>query len=561
MQSAAIGAIPTLTLCCFVTLSIYAGNVDEFSASFVELLRVYLPFMVLLISAFGLLGAVMTRTGLSRFLALISALAVLLWLQGNILVWDYGVLDGREIEWLSGSWRGVLDLTIWTSVLLLAWNGHKRFGNTLVYTAIATLAFQSIGTVATLSSDASQIFTRSSNASSRAGFDAMTRFSRNKNVVHIVMDGFQSDIFAEIVEGSARIRQDLQGFTVFQNNLGAYPYTQLSLPALVSGKLYRNHIPVDAFISETLQGHTILSAVYDAGFEVDIAAPVGLKNIYSQAQHTHAYGITDSDHVTRLDYIKNDSAKLMDLALFRVVPHFAKALVYRDELWVFQAKVRAEAYLQMQYFSDLAFLGQLAERMSVDRDAPVYKMIHVMLSHRPTVGNERCEYDGKRAANRETVTTQARCGLLQVLKVLQRMRELGIYDDSLIVLMADHGAWVPVEQLHESGREASGSEPGVASMTVAMAIPVLAIKPPGSTDDYNVSDAPTSIIDVPATIADILDIDVQFDGMSVFSIDPSAPRQRRHFPMQEFVVDGSPFDARNWHRGERYLPQGADRRE
>ena len=571
--AATIGAIPVLTLCWFSTLTIYAGNSAEFSASLMDLLRAYLPYMLLLTGAFGAVGSLMTDNGFNRYLATVSALAVLFWLQGNILVWDYGVLDGREIAWLSGLWRGVLDLAIWVVVLVLALCAYSRFGKTLMVAAIATFAIQFAAAAVTLLTSPTGLLTRDSIAVSQDGRGELFRFSRDRNVVHIVMDGFQSDIFIEIMNDPAyaELKQGLRGFTAFQEHMGVYPYTQLTMPALLSGKLYRNEIPVDSFVTDTLRGKTILNAAYDAGYEIDIAAPVALKNVYAQGRHTNAYGITSSSHTTDSDYIQNDSAKLMDLALFRVVPHFGKALVYRDELWVFQAAVRLDAYLHMQYFSDLAFLLDLARDMTVDRNGPVYKLIHVMLSHRPTVGNEQCEYDGRKPTNRETVTTQARCGLMRVVDVLRRMQELGIYEDSLIVLMADHGAWVPAELRKDTVVDSDHDERVANPMMVAMAIPMLAVKPPNSSGSLQFSTAPTSVTDVPATIAEILGLDVKFEGVSVFSDDLLASRERRHlvygygtdpdnegylFPMREYAITGSPFDAKAWRSGKRYLPRG-----
>lgn len=571
--SAAFAAIPILSLCLFATLSIYAGNSSEFSASFFESLRVYLPVVMILIGLFGLLGAVMTENGRSRYLSILSAVAVLVWLQGNILVWDYGVLDGREIDWLSGVWRGVMDLAIWVSVLLLAIYAHSRVGKALQFAAIATLAIQLVGAVTTISASPDDLLTRSSVTTSILGREAVFGFSPDRNVVHIVMDGFQSDIFSNIVDDPANgdLKAELSGFTFFRNNVGVYPYTQLTIPALLSGKLYRNHVPVEDFVDDALRGQTILNAAYESGFEVDIAAPGVLANVYNKGKHTYSYGITSSDHTTENDYVEIDSARLMDLALFRVVPHFAKALVYRDELWVFQARVRGADYLQLQYFSDLAFLRTMAEEMTIERDAPVYKMMHLAISHRPTVGNEQCEYDGKRRTSRENVTTQARCGLMRVLEVLQRMKELGIYDSSLIILMADHGAWVPIEFLDRSDANSDGDESRVDAVTVAMATPVLAVKPPGAALNFAISDAPTSIVDVPATVADLLNLEETFEGVSVFSRGSNTPRERRHFvygygdnpeakgymfPMQEYLINGNPFDGQAWSKGQRFLPAG-----
>lgn len=562
----AIVAIPIATVTMFVSTAIYAGNSAEFSSALPAILAIILPYAAMLVIAFALLGLLMTKRGRARYTAIVSAVAVLLWLQGNILVWNYGVFDGSSIDWLSGAWRGLLDISIWIGVLLLAIYHYQKLGKGLLVAAVATLAMQTLSAVITIRSDA-QILQARDVAADLEGRNAAMQFSASKNIVHIVMDGFQSDIFASILNDTSErdFKSELRGFTYFDQHLGAYPYTQLTVPAMLSGKLFQNEIPVDTFIEQTLQGPTIVNAAYAAGYEVDIAAPVALRNVYALGDYSNAFGIATSGHVNATDFATIDAARLIDLALFRVVPHFAKALVHRDELWVFQATAQRNAYLHMQYFSDLKFLDDLATEMSADRSTPVYKIIHLMLSHRPFVGNERCAFDGRKGGSRDAVITHAQCGFVRVLNVLQRMKDLGIYDSSLIVLMADHGAWVPVENFESSTQ--------VSALTVAMATPTLAVKPPNAGHAFKVSNAPSSMIDIPATIADLTALDGDYAGQSVFSIAADAARSRYHltygygfnsdatgylFPMQEWVIDGDPYKSESWRQSSRYLPAGED---
>ncbi len=565
--SAGIAAIPVLSLGCFTTLAIYAGNPTEFSMSFPRLLQYCAPWFLAVIAGAGALGALVPATKLPRYHALLAAIGILVWLQGNILVWNYGVLDGREIDWLDGAWRGALDIVIWIVVLAAAGFAYRRLGRLLVTAAVVTLVIQVINAAVIVSGPTELNASRVNTQLAREGRAAMARFSTQQNVLHIVMDGFQADIFEAIVTDPANgiVADDLRGFTLFRNNIGLYPYTQLTIPAMLSGAEYRNHVEVDDFVAGVMTGETILSAAFDQGYEIDLAAQVSLLNSYTQAPHTHAYATVANAHVTDADYIRHDAARLVDLALFRAVPHFAKALVHRDELWIFQAMAQPEAYLQMKYFSDLRFLEQLAATMTVDREAPVYKLLHVMLSHKPTVGSADCKYDGRQPTTRRTVTNQARCGLWRVVDVLQRMQDLGIYDNSLIILMGDHGAWVPLQDT--AVFDGSDADPLIA----AMALPVLAVKPPAADNDLAVSEAPTTITDLPATIARLAGLDAEFPGTQVFEVDPAAPRKRRHlvygyginpasegylFPMQVYEVSGSPYDGAAWAKSNRYLPGG-----
>ena len=196
----------------------------------------------------------MTREGVRRYQAVLAAAAILIWLQGNILVWDYGVLDGRDIDWLAGSWRGVLDAAIWIVVLLLAISAFRRFGKTLLTVAVFLFAIQSVGAAVTVMGSFPELSEQPDPQTDAAAADAIYRFSGDRNVVHIVMDGMQTDIFAELIAAPETGIQhdDLCGFTLFADNAGVYPYTQLTVPAMLSGQLYRNDRPVDDFLSRSI---------------------------------------------------------------------------------------------------------------------------------------------------------------------------------------------------------------------------------------------------------------------------------------------------------------------
>lgn len=566
--SAAMAAVFLITVCAAVPVALYAGNQEEFTVPLIDILPVGLPYALAVMAGLALFGAALPASGFDRYLGLLAALAVLVWIQGHLLVWDYGPLDGRSIRWMDGAWRGVVDLALWVAVLVSAYL-LPRFRRLLPPAAVATLVIQMVALALTVVPRADELLFRDFAAADSTGREAIVRFSTERNVLHIVMDGFQSDIFREILDAEHDLKDRLDGFTLFRDNLGVFPYTQMTVPALLSGKVYHNQVPADAFIRETLQGRTILSEAIRHGYEVDIAAPVGLRNVYGLAEHTHSYGITAGSHATRGQYTTVDAARLADLALFRVVPHFVKALVHRDELWVFQAMVPSKEYLQMQYFADLQFLEQLHDEMIADRSSPVYKLMHLMVSHRPTVGNASCRFDGVHPTSREGVTNQARCGLTRIVRILDRLKALGIYDSSLIVLMADHGAWVPAAGV--PGREGSAPEAEVTANTIGMAIPVLAVKPPAISGPLTVSDAPTSIVDVPATIAGLLGMDARFDGFPVFDGHGEGERERRHltyaygrnrknedyyYAMREYAVRGSVFDPSAWQARRIFHPSG-----
>lgn len=196
-----------------------------------------------------------------------------------------------------------------------------------------------------------------------------------------------------------------------------------------------------------------------------------------------------------------------------------------------------------------------------------------MLSHNPMIATENCEYaGGVLPTNRRNVTAQARCGLVALAGVLERMKTLGIYDSATIVLMADHGAWVPPLDIGNQA-EMSGANRAMGPLEMAMAVPVFGIKTPAARGPIKTLEAPSWIVDTPATVAAAAGIEQDFGGENALTLSASARRERRFHvyqydrkewqsnylsPIQEFIVDGEVTDFDAWKLGKRYLPGGKD---
>ncbi|MCZ6577059.1 MAG: hypothetical protein O6950_11550 [Gammaproteobacteria bacterium] len=559
----------------FVPFTLYVGNLDEFNVSFPTLLSLYFRPAIFLIAALGLVGAILTASVFRRYLVFLAAISVLLWFQGSILVWEYGLLDGRGIDWTEGTWRGWLDLGIWIGVILAAVFFHRRLEKPIIYTAVVTFSLQLTFSLFTGIQSAPTLLENSEIKTSSSTLREMYRFSSHKNVLQIILDGFQSDVFEEIInddEDGKRLASGLEGFVFFKENLGVFPFTHMTVPAFLSGKIYQNHIPRDQFLKETIGGKTILNVAYNAGYEIDLATEGSLMRMYTKGSYTNAYIVPADLHVSAPEYELDESAKLLDLALFRLAPHFLKMYVYNDQLWLVQSLLSDSKYMRLEFFAHNAFLRYLKENMSADRSTPVYKLFHLKLSHNPMVANKNCEYAGRVLPTvRVTVKTQAKCSLGEVVSLLEKMKELDIYDDALIILMADHGAWVPpaglIGYIRPDGKSVTVMDP----TTVAMALPLMAIKPPGASGSLQISMAPSWIVDTPATIASVLGLNEKFDGPSIFDLRPDEPRERRHYsyeyrrsewtadylsPLHEFIINGSVFDTRAWRPGDRFFPNG-----
>ena len=166
------------------------------------------------------------------------------------------------------------------------------------------------------------------------------------------------------------------------------------------------------------------------------------------------------------------------------------------------------------------------------RQTPVYTLpARDLAPHFPVATDADCNVrDSSMHPVQEEFADQARCALSAVRTLLQRLRDLDLYDRSAIIVTSDHGLTVdlikPEDQHPLAGRSPAGPTlPRIESW----ATPLLLVKPFAAQGPLQTSYAPTAITDVPATLLDLAGLpDALGRGASVLRIDPAEPRQRTY---------------------------------
>ncbi|HKY22374.1 MAG TPA: hypothetical protein VJM31_14260 [Vicinamibacterales bacterium] len=564
--------------------TIFATNRGEFAVTFGELAWPWLLRTVginwIILFATGCVFALISDRLTRMYAAVLLALGLLLWGQGNLWNADYGVLAGREIDLSEHAWRGPYELATWGLGLLVALVLFRPISRIAPFAALVLMGVQVAAAGVTESHSA---------VAQRAHWmeppPEIYQFSGTKNVIHIVLDEFQSDLFTDILQQDRDILdRQFSGFQYFEDHAGAFPTTSFSMPAMLTSREYRNEKPAPEFVREAFKEASIFNKVSKAGYDVDAMSIVPIASFEEWLGPEAAPYWRGARFRIRKPFLDQEAYRevatrqLLELAMFRHVPHAAKAFgIERPDRFYRATWMKTDespAQIRRHEASNsVAFLERFISLMNVGRERPVYKLIHVGIPHRPIVVNRECRFLGVIPITRVTYGDQSRCALKLVAALLDRARALGIYDSSLIVVSSDHGTDLPPWGFNgESDTLSASRSPAIPRLAAiaGTAKALMLVKPPHRNGPIAVSQAPTSHADFQPTMIDLLGL-AEPSHTSMFRLEPNQPRTRsfgmydfrQRFPKQHLdrihilSIGRRVVDAAGWNMSHTVWPPGA----
>ena len=511
-----------LNIFVFVPFGIYQGNLDEFEIGFVQMLLSHWEMIIL--SWLVLLSPLVSASRFVRIYGvLIFVLACFTWLQSTLLMWDYGVFDGRGMNFQPFHMFGGLDLLILFILVLGAFRFAPRI-EPLVNTIAWVFIVGQLGLMWNNATGREDIWER---ALPRLEIpQAFGSLSREQNIFHFIFDSAQSDVFLELID-EADLREEFGGFTLFVENAAVAPHTAFGVPSTFSGKLFDGSQSPEKYFRAAIE-NGFHNQLLKAGYSVNLIPLLSME----KGPYTNYFEIPSGYRGVTEDLVRANTAKLMDTALFRVSPHFLRIEVYDDGNWLLSAINRTEN--DVRSFRERAFFKDYIDKLNVTQDGPAYHFVHLMPPHPPYVTLADGTYAGEVLPNtRENFSNEMRPMIDLVTQLLERLKSLGVYDNAAIIIQGDHGSSVsPVI-------DGSAIEPCLPRLAA-----LLAVKTPMKNEPLAVSNSMTSLLDIAPTILNLAGQDTS----SVFHLDPSTERRRPYFlyndnRITKYWIDGSVFDA------------------
>lgn|GEM_PF-5913787 len=539
---------------------LYGMNAGEFTSSLPAL-----GWRLVLASALGigLLTLILRALPLRARLVGVGvclAFAIAFYLQGNVLVRDYGEFNGNGIDWPTHYWQGIADIVVWVALLVTGIVLRRRIVRNAVPIAATIVAFQLVMTSFALYGKAHVWASGYEKEDVSQVFD----FSSKENAIVVVLDAFKSPLFERWLKRHPRGARAFDGFTLFDNATTALTTTYMSIPAMLTGHVYHNVGTVDEILDGPLAHDAVMDEMVANGFDSDLVTLDRYCERISTGTCQTPEQVVAGD-TSALAFV--ETLRLADLALFRYSPQFAKRGMFSPgQLALERTFAPVPEGLNWHLSQAIALTNALAGHARVAGERPRFKFLHLMIPHRPFQLNWNCEAipENRREAMPEEKRfyEQAQCGIKLTMRVLDTLRSIGAYDDSAIIVVADHG--LAPRQYYDSARE-------FVEKGLGRVLPLLMIKPRGANGPIRHSTAPAVNTDVAHTISRLAGLDSRIPGRNIMALGENEPRERHYYhyvfhrttwgnaylpPIQEFVLEGDPHKAADWRMGRDFPPGG-----
>lgn len=352
----------------------------------------------------------------------------------------------------------------------------------------------------------------------------MFTVSPKKNTVIFVLDMYDTPMdLIPLTKSNPDLLKEMTGFTWFQNVTSVITPTRDAVPAILTSYQPNHDANLDKMAWDRWDYTDFMGDLTKAGYDIGIYS----ENVSPQVEQVskRAMNFLPNDEAAsnapKLN-VKGTLKAIYECALFRDLPWPFKPFFwfYTDD--VNNAMIKRADTTQSNTYDDtvpyttndpLYFQKLKNVRLSYGDTTKEgsFRFIHLLGPHWPNTMDENGVDIGE-----STRAQQATGSMNIVSEYIRQLKELGVYDQTTIMIISDHG--------YMSGT-------GNLDLTTFAANPIFLVKPAQSAqadaEPCKISQAPLSLLDVMPTALTASDVPMtrQGDGMNAFDVtDPNRPR-------------------------------------
>ena len=425
------GLFFSFTVFIFAPIEFYLTHSGDFWFSIDQILPLFFLSAFICFSIITIILKLLPNK--SRFFVevFIIALTLLMYIQGNYLVKNYGTLNGAEIDWNQYTPSIIINGLIWIFVIIAMALLYKKFGGK--FTGFLHIAAGAMLCIEIVSLAIVSITQRKPEIELNRFLSKKNEFtlSSGNNAVVILLDCFDAQLLLDLYETDHAYLDDVfEGFTFYRNTVGGAARTKYAIPYIFTGKTNTEEISYQEYLKKSfpeseffknMRKENVDVGLYTNKFFVDLSIDDIVENISTgKAEVSSKIGLLR-------DYMK--------LIAFRYVPdYFARYFwMYSGDFDHWKAGGDEGEYAT----NDIAFYQELLnDKLEIGTEKSVFRFYHLNGAHEPYTMDE----NGLKKQSKNGTEAEQAMGCIKIIEeYINQMKNLGIYDQANVIIMSDHG--------------------------------------------------------------------------------------------------------------------------
>lgn len=433
-----IALVSGFMLFIYEPLSMFATNVDDFWFDIYIMMKPnFLFFGLYVMGLFAFLSAIYCinkyfneNLHIYKGTILLAFITLLvLYIHGNFFISNLPKMDGTEIDWNSYTKENVISCVIVGGVSLTAIGTMYKFKYDKVikvycFIVFAILFMLSTSLVSTLTKD--NVWNRKE-LIAVSTYNNINRASKNQNFFILLVDAVDSEKFNEVLEKSENSDM-LNDFSYYPDTMSVYRFTRDTIPFLFSdGTLNKNENDFNTYYNDSFNNSKLINELEAKDYSI---------SIYDSEFKWNSGNVSKINNVKTIDNSVNKKQYLKEIAkydLFKYLPYPLKRFSHIEKMDYNNCRVVSGT----DFFSwdDKEFYSIVKSNEIEKIDENNFSFIHLEGAHVPF------NYDGQLNELKEggTYDDKVSATITVINEYLNRLKKSNVYDNSAIIIMADHG--------------------------------------------------------------------------------------------------------------------------
>lgn len=400
----------------------FINNFHDFNFRYQDFIFTLLKNLAVIWLIVSVISATFNKKTFNIALSLMLGLNLCVYAQYMFMNGKLEMLMGQKQDWNKDNIFAVITAIVWLLIIILPFVFQfklKKVWNKLISVVPLFIGGIELFTLAFLLITADKgIYKYVIN-----GLDYKDQFkvSGKENIITIILDDFDTDYFDDALKKYPDLENGLEDFTRYTNTCSQFPFTNWSINSMFTGDTRE---PTPDFYEwypaawHTEKADEFYKRMHDNGYKINYFINLSyftLEDLQGKVDNFTELG--EPENVNKKAIAKN----MEDISKYRYMPFILKRFFELDSTHDYYNK----NYNVDMVVKDSEFINKCSD-MTVDNDSKYFIVEHIDGTHLPL--------------ETDSIENEAKLSIDAVNAYLEQLKKNGVYDNSTIIVTADHGA-------------------------------------------------------------------------------------------------------------------------